>query len=171
MSLNNLLEDKNFRKNKVQKLLEQIQQKPNILPELISSFLKGPSAVTQKASWIINYCAEKDYQLISPYLPLMIEKLKESNISDAVKRNTIRLLQFIEVQEELEGEVMNICFDFLSSRKEAVAIKAFSLTVLARLCQKYPEVRNELKILVEDLLPLEKPAFAARARKVMKSIP
>ena len=66
---------------------------------------------------------------------------------------------------------MNICFDFLSSRKEAVAIKAFSLTVLANLCQKYPEITNELRILVEDLVSLEKPAFAARARKVLKNIP
>lgn len=100
MSLYNLLENKNFRKNKVQKVLEQIQQKPDLLPELISSFLQGPSAVTQRASWVITYCAERDYPFIKPYLPLMIEKLKEPGISDAVKRNTVRLLQFVEIQEE-----------------------------------------------------------------------
>ena len=152
-------------------ICEKVKEHPHLLKELIHCFLHEPSRITQRSSWIITQVAEKDYQLISPYLPLTIEKLKEPGISDAVKRNTIRLLQFIEINEELEGEVMNICFDFLSSGKEAVAIKAFSLTVLAQLCQKYPEIRNELKILVEDLLPLEKPAFAARARKVMKSIP
>jgi hypothetical protein len=58
----------------------------------------------------------------------------------AVKRNVVRLLQFVEIPWKLHGEVMNYCFDFIADVKEAAAVKAFSLTILENLCQQYPDI-------------------------------
>ncbi len=63
---------------------------------------------------------------------------------------------------------MEICFKYLESHDEAVAIKAFSLTVLGRLAKKYPEIISEIKLLIEEQLPHQSAAFKSRAKKFMK---
>ena len=63
---------------------------------------------------------------------------------------------------------MDICFQYLQSPKEAVAIKAFSLTVLGKLANKYPEIIPEIKLLIEEQLPQQTAAFKSRAKAFMK---
>ncbi|HEV8082118.1 MAG TPA: hypothetical protein VGP55_02900 [Chitinophagaceae bacterium] len=59
----------------------------------------------------------------------------KSNLHDSIKRNTVRLLQQIEIPEKLEGAVMEICVNYVESPNEVVATKAFSLTILGRLAK------------------------------------
>ncbi len=49
---------------------------------------------------------------------------------DAVIRNSVRILQQIEIPESLHGELMNSCFQLLEEPLTPVAIKAFSITTL-----------------------------------------
>eukprot|EP01031_Cornospumella_fuschlensis_P001081 gene1081-1357_t len=71
----------------------------------------------------------------------MLLNLKQDNLHDAIKRNTIRVLQTVEIPEELHGIAADICFQYLSNHEEAVAIKAFSMTVLFNLSKHYPELK------------------------------
>ena len=64
---------------------------------------------------------------------------------------------------------MEICFKYLESPDEAVAIKAFALTVLGRLAKKYPEIIPEIKLLIEEQLPHQTAAFKSRAKVFMKT--
>ena len=54
---------------------------------------------------------------------------------------------------------MDICFRYVASPKEAVAVKAFSLTVLGNLAKLYPEILPEIKLLIEAQLPNQTAAF------------
>ncbi len=146
-----------------------IEANPGQFEELMKLFFAGPYRITQRASGIINYCAERNRSWVQPYLGRMIQCCK-GNVHDAVKRNTVRILQFVPIPEELEGEVLDLCFDLLGKSGEAVATKAFAMTVAGNLCQKYPELALELKILIEDRMPYESPAFTSRGRKVLKNI-
>ena len=89
---------------------------------------------------------------------------------DAVKRNTMRLLQYAGIPEKYQGEVMNLCFDYIISPTEKPAVKAFSLTVLENLSKIYPEIKQELKTVIEDRWDYETVAFKSRARKILKKI-
>lgn len=57
----------------------------------------------------------------------------------------------------------------MMNKKEAVAIRVFSMQIVANLSQKYLEIRNELKVIIEDELPYAKPAFVSRGRKILTS--
>ncbi len=107
---------------------------------------------------------------IKKHLGQLVTNLKKKNLHDAVKRNTIRLLQEVQIPEKYQGDIMNICFDFLISPDEKPAIKAFSLTVLDNLSQIYPEIKPELKTIIEDRWDYETAAFRARARKILKGL-
>jgi hypothetical protein len=77
-------------------------------------------------------------------------------------------LQAIDIPEKHEGAIMEICFRYVESPTEPVAVKAFSLTILGKLAKKYPEIIPEIKILVEDQIPHQTAAFKMRAKRSLK---
>ncbi|MGI9545496.1 MAG: hypothetical protein ACR2MX_19700, partial [Cyclobacteriaceae bacterium] len=107
--------------------------------------------------------------MILPYFPILVKKL-QGPVSVALKRNTLRLWQDLDIPKSLEGEVANICFGYLSSSREPIAIKVFSMTVLLNLTKRIPELSNELQILVEDQLPYGSAGFKSRGRKVLRAL-
>lgn len=138
--------------------------------ELFDIFLNDEYRVVQRAAWPVSYCVEAHPQLINDHFESLVKKLQEPGIHDAVKRNSTRLLQHVNIPEEWQGPVMNICFDYVTNPGEAVAIKAFSLTVLANLAKHYPEIIPEIKLVIEEQVEEQSPAFKGRAKKILKDL-
>jgi hypothetical protein len=137
--------------------------------ELFHLFLHSEYRINQRAAWPISYCVIHHPQFIKKHFAKLIGNLKKPNPGDAVKRNTLRLLQHIEIPRRFHGELMDHCFKYILSPTEPVAIKAFSLTVLQNLSTQYPEIKNELKLAIEERWDHETVAFRTRAKKFLKS--
>ena len=151
-------------RNKIVQWIGNDQEKFNALFNL---FLNDEYRITQRASWSLSKCVETHPEFINKLLGKLISNLQKPNLHDSVKRNTIRLLQYVNIPKKYHGEVMHICFSYVEAPKEAVAIKAFSLTVLGRLAKDYPEILPEIKLLIEEQLPHQTAAFKSRAKKML----
>ena len=138
--------------------------------ELFGLFLNDEYRVVQRAAWPVSYCVIDHPGLIDKHWKKLLDKLKKPGEHDAVKRNGIRLMQDMELPEKYHGEIMDICFSFLESPKEAMAIKAFSMTVLGNLAKQYPEIKTELQLIIEDQLPHQTAGFKSRAKKILKQL-
>jgi hypothetical protein len=138
--------------------------------KLFNLFIEGEYRVTQRASAPISYCVEAHPEFMNANYAGLISCLQKTGLHDAVKRNAVRLLQFVDIPEKYQGQVMNICFAYLENPTEAVAIKAFSLTVLCNLAKYYPEIIPEVKLMIEDQLPHQTAAFKVRAKAFLKSV-
>lgn len=134
---------------------------------LMDIFFNDEYRIVQRAAWPLSYSVAVHPELVKKHLKKIILNLKKPGIHNAVKRNTIRLLQAVEIPAFLHGEIMDICFQYIADPKEMVAVKAFSLTVLANLAKQYPEIIPELKLTIEDQLPHETAAFKSRAKKIL----
>lgn len=138
--------------------------------ELFELFLKDEYRVVQRAAWPVSYCVIAHPQLIKKHWGRLVKNLKKPTLHDAVKRNSIRLLQDIDIPEKYEGDIMNICFGYIESPGEAIAVKAFSLTVLGNLAKKYPGIIPELKLIIEEQLPYQSPALRSRTKRLYKQL-
>lgn len=137
---------------------------------LMELFLGDEYRVCQRAAWVVGDAARNRPQLVAPYLERMVLNLKRPNLHVAVKRNTVRVLQEIELPESLWGEAAEACFNLLGSSEEAVAVKVFSMTVLLQIVKKVPELKDELKYLIEDQLPYGTSGFKNRGKKTLKAL-
>jgi hypothetical protein len=135
--------------------------------ELMKIFFDGECRLTQRAAWPMSYCAERRPELIRPYLPKLIDYLKREDMRDAVKRNVVRLLQYVEIPRRLEGKVYSHCVDLIDDAYEPVAVRAFALTVAARVAKSEPDLMNELRLIVRKHLPHTTAAFQKRAREIL----
>ena len=138
--------------------------------ELLNLFLNDEYRVVQRAGWPISNLVIAYPQLIQKHFTKLLQNVKKPGIHDAVKRNTVRLLQDITIPERFHGKVMNLCFDYIISPSEKVAVKAFSLTILEKLAMRYPEIKPELKTIIEDRWDFETAAFKSRAKKILKKL-
>ena len=135
---------------------------------LMHLFLHDEYRVGQRAAWVINMISEKNMQLVEPYMGQMVTRMGEPGVPVAVKRNVVRMLQNIELPEELHAPVMNTCFELLADPQETVAVRCFSMTVLDNLSKIYPDIRQELVTIIEDQLEHEPTAgFRSRAKKIL----
>lgn len=134
--------------------------------ELFNLFLNDEYRVTQRAGWPLSYSAIEHPEFMKKNFSALISNLKKPNLHNAVKRNSIRLLQHVTIPEKYQGEIMNICFDYVESPTEAVAVKAFALTVLSDLSKKYPEILPEIKLLIKEQWPHQTAAFKSRAKNI-----
>ncbi len=137
--------------------------------ELMDLFLKGEYRVTQRSAWIVRHCAEKHPKLVEPYLDTMLERMMEQGVHVAVKRNVIGILQDIEIPKKLYGKVASLCFDFFESN-EPIAVRVFSMTVLATIAKHEPDLKKELRLIIEQRMPWEGAAFQSRAKRTLKEL-
>lgn len=157
---------KEHSKNQTLKIVRYIGNNPDRFSSLVHLFLNGSHIVTQRASWIVGYCVDAHPYLIEPHLNSVIKNLQKP-VHDAVKRNTLRILRNIEIPKKLYGILTDLCFKFLTSHKEPVAVKVFSMAVLYRITEKEPDLKNELKVIIEDQMPFSSPAFLSRGKKIL----
>lgn len=151
-------------------LVNYIGNDKKLFMELMELFLNGEYKVTQRAAWVVSYASIAYPHLIKPYMRKLIDKLKEPKIHDAVKRNIVKIWESIDIPEEVSGEVYDICFGYLRSIDEPIAVKAFSITIVGKIAKQYPELKQELKPTIEDMMPFGTAAIVVRGKKLLKEL-
>lgn len=136
--------------------------------QLVNLFINDEYRVVQVAAWPLSYVLEAHPGLAKKHLPVLLRNLDKPDAIPAVKRNILRALQTVPIPKKHHGMVMNHCFNYISDPTEKPAVKAFSLTVLENLSQTYPDIRGELKLIIESSIEHESPAFISRAKKILK---
>lgn len=151
------------------KIVQWVGTSQKRFDELFHLFLTSEYRINQRAAWPLSYCVIAHPHFITNHFSKLIKNLHTPGIHDSVKRNTLRLLQQIQIPKQFHGEIMDTCFRYLSSVDEQVAVKAFSLTILHNFSKEYPEIKNEMKLIIEERWEHETPAFHSRAKKFLKS--
>lgn len=156
---------KEHSKNQCNKIVTWIGDSQKRFDELFNLFLNDEYRVTQRAAWPLSNSVIDHPEFIKNKFSLLLNNLKKPGLRNSIKRNTIRIFGQVAIPKKFEGEIMEICFEYIASPDEMVAIKAYSLSVLQKLSKKYPEILPEIKVLIEDQLPHQTPAFKSRAKK------
>lgn len=152
------------------KILQWVGADQKRFDELFYIFLHDDYRVVQRAAWPVSNCVILHPVFITRHWKDLINNLKKEKLHNAVKRNSLRLMQDIEIPVKFHGEIMNLCFAYLQSPTEALAIKVFSMTVLGNLTKKYPDIVPELLLIIEEQLPQQTAGFRSRAKKVKHMI-
>ena len=138
--------------------------------ELMNCFLDNEYRLAQRAAWSVSWAARKKPGMVSPHIKDLVAVLQKKNVHDAVIRNSVRVLQELDIPEKYHGAVMAACFKFLESPATPVAIKVFSLTTLFNLSKTYSEIQSELKLIIEENWENETVAFRSRGRKILSRL-
>lgn len=160
---------KNHSKEVVVRIVRYVGKDKDRFAELMNLFLANTEVISQRAAWAVSYCVETHPGLVIPYLERMLDNLDQP-VHDSVKRNTIRTLQNIDIPKRFQGRVADICFHYLCNKDETIGTKVFSMTVLYNLSKEHPDLKNELRMAIEEQMPYASAGFKSRWRKILRAL-
>jgi len=156
-------------KNQALKIANYIGDSQERFDELMLLFFHDEWRLNQRAAYAMNFTIEQNPQLFKKYYKKAILNLRTPK-HDAVKRNTLRILEKNEIPKKLLGTVVDIAFEFLASPKEPIAVKYFSMGILFKEAKKEPDLFYEIKVLIDDQMPLGSPGFRSKGQKILNYI-
>jgi len=134
---------------------------------LFSLLIKNEEIISQRAAHSVDHCLRRDPSLILPYLDRLVANLTVPNQHNSIVRTSLRAMGTIPIPEHLQGELLDLCFQFILNEKYAIAIRAFSITVAYNIAKSYPELLTELKYIIENFPDHESAALRSRSKKTL----
>ncbi len=157
-------------KYQTMKIVNYIGTNPSRFDQLMEIVVGSDKLLVQRASWVMTHSIELHPALVlDKHYEIMIQSMENAR-HDAVKRNVLRSLQFVEIPEDWQGYIYDNAAALAISSREAVAVRVFSLQVMFNIAKGIPELRNELWELMSDLKDHEKAAIRSRIRKLVRAI-
>jgi hypothetical protein len=149
------------------KIVRYIDDDPVRFAELMGHFLGDTYRLSQRAAWAVSYCAEYHNELVKPYFGKLVEQLEREDVHVAVRRNVVRLLQFIEIPNRIEGRVFDACYNLLDDANQPVAVRVFALSVAAKIAKNEPNLLDELRLVSTKYPSLMTAGFRSRTRRLL----
>ncbi|HTF80229.1 MAG TPA: hypothetical protein VL947_00835 [Cytophagales bacterium] len=156
-----------------QGLARECASDPMQITYLLDILLSSQPRLQQCASNVVNHYFELHPEQLSAYAATIIQALQPRVVPSAVKRTVMRLMQQVSLNHLSEtdfGFLVDRCFGYLQDANEAIAVRAFSLTIAHKASLIHPELRNELKPILNHVMDYGSAAEKSRARKILKSL-
>ena len=157
-------------KRQTMKIVEFIGADAEKFKELVEIFCSDEYKLAQRAGWALTYSAELNPKLTRPHLKKLLDQLERDDVHDAVKRNVVRLLQYVEIPEKLLGRVYAHCVDLVDDLDAPIAVRVFALSAATRIARSEPDLQRELRLVVKKHLPYATAAFRVRAREILSAV-
>ena len=125
--------------------------------------------VSTRFSWLLGDISSRQPSFAPVILVFCFQNIQRIKIKDIdrVVAKQSYLCGAKNIPEAIEGELVDQLFEWLIDSKSSVSTKSFSLWALDQLCEKYPDLRIELNLAIQDQLELHSKGFKNRALKVL----
>ncbi len=167
IDLDSVFENRNFNPAELAEsiLLNHMENKLLILA------LDKDQAISNRAMWVLSHCADIDADRIKPFHSKLINHLKNKSLYSGVIRSILRIFQTQDVPKKLETFMLDKSFDYIKNPKEAIAVRAFAMTVAFNISKPYSELLHELSMVLSNLnYAQESAGIKNRATHTLKDI-
>ena len=128
-------------------MIAYMEKNPGRIKELIKLALTIRPPYSWRAAWLLSSCVVGNESLIKEYIPEIINFLPEAK--DGQKRDLINTVRKIDVGEEYEGKLFDICVDVWCHTSKIPSVRYNAFKFMVQMVEKYPELYNEVKILTQ----------------------
>jgi hypothetical protein len=148
-----------------------IEANSELFEEMLEKSLSQTPKISCRATRVICELLIKDGSLAVPYFKRILNVLPEVK-DESLVFNLLRIfvLSPLPKDEDDLGWLAKICFDWLDTNVQRIAIKAYSLDILERIAGIYPEITPELTAIIKSQMPHLSPGFQSRGKKVLKNL-
>ncbi len=144
----------------------------NKLERLIQLFIQTDNKrIAQKAAGVFMTIVDLDKNAFYNYQERLVKQLSSPDLTTTQSRNIFRLFQFVYIREEVEGELLDAAIKILEQPTQPIAIRAFALTTVSKIAERYPEIIPEIRHLIELNLEMgNSSGFNNRAQKILRKL-
>lgn len=137
----------------------------NIDIKYLSKLLMCEQKIAIRFLWLLSELGTINPNKLLIELPFLLDLCDDLN--PVYKKAFANYWLIVGVPMENEGQAIDLLFQWLLSADTNVTIKSRSILVLFKLTKKYPELKNELKICLQDQMDKHSHDFKKRASKIL----
>ena len=119
--------------------------------------------------WLVGDLCEQNAAYVSPAVPAFYA-LKDQVKFPNYDRSLAKMFLWCGIPENDEGEIIDILFSWIMDSKVSVATKTNAMLALQKIMPKYPELKKEFKLVIEDQLDKNSVSFGTCAKKILQNL-
>lgn len=150
-----------------QHIVNLVIENQSLYPYLVRLAFSKESVMGLRASWIMDKISEKSAGIASKDIIQFIIKESPNEPNYSVLRASLRMLCRYEIDINFCGELVNASFEWLSASKTPIAVKVHAMQLLYNFTIQEPDLKNELKIIIEEQMPIGSAGFKARGKHIL----
>lgn len=144
------------------------KENPAILADSIQFAIEEEKQGKFRAIWFLDNFFVKEKELFKNWQSVWIAGLKKAKTSSG-KRLYLRVFVHNKIDyKEDEGFILNFVIEHFKNPFEEIAVRASSMKILEKMLPKYPELCNEITLIIEDYPEQQKAAMQIRIREMKK---
>lgn len=142
---------------------------PEFFEEAIQLAIADKQPYSWRAAWLLWSCMEENDKRIRKYLKKIIDSLNTKD--DGHQRELLKILLQMELKEEYEGILFNICMDIWEQINKTPSVRINALKFIIKIAKKHNELAKEITFLTEDhYLESLSPGVKHSVSKMMKEL-
>jgi hypothetical protein len=123
--------------------------------------------IAGKSSWIIALLTEEDPKALVRFSSRWIERLKQGNVLENVRREYLRCLLIMPWSDQVAGDLIDYCVVLLQHHEHDTGVKYNALRILARATSLWPELAPEVTELARRHIHSESAGIRALVRNML----
>ncbi len=147
-------------------LAEAIIKQPEDLVKLWR-FARSKESHAWRGCWLIDKINEKNPELVAPLVPEMVELIPQLG-NDGQKRIFLKIACQHELGGNLNGELLSCCIDWLQDPEVPIAVRCGAMDAVIVFAKVYPEIKQEVSLILKDQLIDATPGIRSRGRKTLR---
>jgi hypothetical protein len=129
-------------------MISYLSTHPEDFEEAIKLAIGDKQPYSWRAAWLLWSCMEKNDNRIQGYVKPIIETISGKN--DDQQRELLMILQQMDINEELEGILLNHCMTVWEKINKKPSVRFNAFKVIVQIVQKHIELSHELVFLTQD---------------------
>ena len=150
----------------IQNYFREHPKKIPALIELINDSEKYPFA--SYASWALTHLCKTQAEDIQPHYKRIIDALFKIEDQSA-RRNLLCTLDHLTLTSYKEGKLLDKLVGFIENHENKVAVHVYTMRLLAKLVNKYPELKPEMVELLDLYAENKTPAYASGMKNFLRA--
>ena len=141
----------------------------DLFDDLVEIMLHSNKPIPQRAAWVMTVVIDNYPWLLKNQLNLLIDSMQYFK-HPALARCFLRALCVIDIPDDKMGLLYEKCHNYLFDTKQPAAIRVFALQVMYNISEKEPELKFELKLIIESQIINSTAGLQNRGGKLLEKL-
>ncbi len=142
---------------------------PECFDEAIDLAISNKQPYAWRAAWLLWSCIDKDDERIQVHIKKIIDSI--AGKKDGHQRELIKILYVMELNDEQEGHLFNLCMDLWEKINKTPSVRFNALKFIIKIAEKHPELSNEVVFFTQNhYLESLSPGVKRSIQKMIKEL-
>jgi hypothetical protein len=125
-----------------------VEAHPESFEELIQLALTDKQPYSWRASWLLWSVMDENDSRLQGSIQKILEVIP--TLKDGQQRELFKILYKMELDEEFEGRIFNLCVDVWEKIHKQPSVRLNAFHVILKISKKHPDLFHEIMLLTQE---------------------